>query len=574
VVPPVIGRFVLERRLGVGGFATVWLAHDPELDAPVAVKILADNWAEHADVRRRFADEARLLRRVDNDLVVRVYDVGTLPDGRPYLVMTYADGGSLADRMQEHPPPWSATAVLDLVDAVAAGLAALHGHGIVHRDIGPRNILFGRAGPDGRPRTLLGDLGIARDLRWASGLTQPAGTAGYRAPEQTVVSADVGPAADVHALAVTAADLLGLTGPPWPDTAVGEVLRRATEPDPQRRTPTPARLAAELRAVLGDVGAEPRLARTEPDTQRTPVAQRIPVKQRTPVQRRTRIEQRDPLDEAAPVDQPAPAEPHTGIEPNVPRTLVEHGHPPSWPPPDPPSSGPAPGAPDPWPQPVPVGSRRPSDPPDPRPEPARPEARSASGPLNLGRGSVPAGGRSASTPGRTWPTPPGGRSARRVPRALVAAIGTAAVLAALLIWGLGHRDLRVVSANGRVAVTLPGEWSTSAVLVPGETSGEGVHLVSGDRSVSAALAPVPVPAAQVAARPRVPGCATVQPHEVSAGDLRGSAFVYTGCAGSDVVSEAGLSDPADPGWVVWVEVRSSGGTPQLEEVLRGLEVQP
>jgi len=57
----------------------VWLAHDPELDAPVAVKVLADNWAGHADVRRRFVDEALLLRRVDSDHVVRVYDIGTTP---------------------------------------------------------------------------------------------------------------------------------------------------------------------------------------------------------------------------------------------------------------------------------------------------------------------------------------------------------------------------------------------------------------------------------------------------------------------------------------------------------------
>ena len=70
--PAAIGRFRLERRLGAGGFATVWLARDDELDSLVAVKVLADNWAGEADIRRRFVDEARLLRRVDSDRVVRV----------------------------------------------------------------------------------------------------------------------------------------------------------------------------------------------------------------------------------------------------------------------------------------------------------------------------------------------------------------------------------------------------------------------------------------------------------------------------------------------------------------------
>ena len=95
--PAAIGRLRIERQLGAGGFATVWLARDPDLDSPVAVKILAENFAAHADIRRRFIDEARLLRRVDSDHLVRVYDVGELPDGRPFFVMTYADCGNLAE---------------------------------------------------------------------------------------------------------------------------------------------------------------------------------------------------------------------------------------------------------------------------------------------------------------------------------------------------------------------------------------------------------------------------------------------------------------------------------------------
>lgn len=100
-----IGRYRVERRLGTGAFGTVWLAHDDTLDAPVAVKVLADNWSHRLDVRERFLSEARLLRRAASRRVVQVHDIGELPDGRPYFVMEYADGGTLADLLQDGPLP-------------------------------------------------------------------------------------------------------------------------------------------------------------------------------------------------------------------------------------------------------------------------------------------------------------------------------------------------------------------------------------------------------------------------------------------------------------------------------------
>ena len=250
-----IGRFVLGRRLGAGGFATVWLAHDPELDAPVAVKVLADNWAGHEDVRRRFIEEARLLRRVDSDHVVRVYDIGSTEAGQPYFVMTYADQGCLHERLAAAPPPWPTEQVLAMVDSLAAGLEVLHRHGIVHRDVKPRNILLrSRSGAAGgevsSESVLLGDLGVAKDLTWASGLTQPVGTAGYHAPEQGGYSQSVSAASDVYALAVVAGQLLGWSGPPWPAGPAFAVLTAATEPDPDRRIGSAAGFAAQFRTAL------------------------------------------------------------------------------------------------------------------------------------------------------------------------------------------------------------------------------------------------------------------------------------------------------------------------------------
>jgi hypothetical protein len=268
--PSTIGRLQIEQQLGAGGFATVWLARDPELDAPVAVKILAENLAAHADLRRRFIDEARLLRRVDSDHLVRVYDVGELPDGRPFFVMTFADAGNLAERIARVPPPWPTTAVLTVVDAVANGLEVLHRHGVVHRDIKPVNILL-RATPEGGEQVLLGDLGIAKDLRWATGLTMPSGSSGYAAPEQESYSERIGPATDVHALAVTAGEMFGLR-PPWPPTMLGAVLTRATDPAPERRTPSAAAFATQLRQVLPTMTPTTMTPTTMTPTARTPTA--------------------------------------------------------------------------------------------------------------------------------------------------------------------------------------------------------------------------------------------------------------------------------------------------------------
>ncbi len=75
-LPARLGRLRRVERLGAGGFASVWLYHDDELDSDVAVKALADNWSQRLDIRERFLEEARILRRADANHVVRVYDIG------------------------------------------------------------------------------------------------------------------------------------------------------------------------------------------------------------------------------------------------------------------------------------------------------------------------------------------------------------------------------------------------------------------------------------------------------------------------------------------------------------------
>ncbi|RKN40313.1 serine/threonine-protein kinase [Micromonospora endolithica] len=249
--PTRIGDHRVERLLGVGSFATVWLARDPVLDSRVAIKVLAENWHHDLRVRERFLDEARLLRRIDHERLVRVHRVGELADGRPYAVLDWADGGSLRDRLAAGPPPAPAAA-LDLLAEIAAGVAVLHRHRVVHRDLSPGNILF-RSGPDGE-RVLIADLGLAKALAAASGLTARAGTPGYMAPEQDDPLAVVDLSADVYALGRLGRRLLGApTVTAGVPPAVDAVLRRATARRAADRYPD----ATAFRAALGRAAAVP-----------------------------------------------------------------------------------------------------------------------------------------------------------------------------------------------------------------------------------------------------------------------------------------------------------------------------
>ncbi|GHJ39775.1 serine/threonine-protein kinase [Streptomyces sp. TS71-3] len=196
-----LGRYVLEDRLGAGSFATVWKAYDPELDTDVAVKVLADNWASNADVRERFLAEARLLRRISSPRVVRVHDVG-VQDDRPYFVMDYVRGGTLAEKVGHCRP----AEALRLAAEAGYAVQVLHAAGVVHRDIKPSNLLLDA----GRTPTavLVADLGSAKQLADASGLTVTTGTPAYMAPEQAFRSGGFDGRADVYALGVVAYELL------------------------------------------------------------------------------------------------------------------------------------------------------------------------------------------------------------------------------------------------------------------------------------------------------------------------------------------------------------------------------
>ena len=201
-----IGRYRLIRRLGAGSFATVWLGHDDDLDVPVAVKVLADNWASNSDVRSRFLAEARIMRRIHDRRLVQVYDIGTLDDGRPYFVMDYVDGGSLNDLRRQGTNPVRA---LQLCADACRALDVLHSNDIIHRDVTPGNLLISRAS-NGNTHVLIADLGVAKSMVDAVGATMTAGTPSYMAPEQAMGVTPLDRRVDIYSLtAVTYAMLTG-----------------------------------------------------------------------------------------------------------------------------------------------------------------------------------------------------------------------------------------------------------------------------------------------------------------------------------------------------------------------------
>jgi hypothetical protein len=253
-VPSNIGRYRVTRRLGSGAFATVWLAEDASLESQVAIKVLADNWAHHPDVRARFEQEAQVLRRVDSEHLVRVHDYGELPDGRPYQVMTYAAGGTLEDRLAGG--PMSLRAALRTATAIAKAVAVLHESGVLHRDLKPSNVLFTTV--RGQERILVADLGLAKAIAHASGFTVVAGTPGYMAPEQSLPGGGLDVRADVHAIgAMTYQMLTGQTPSggkrlapsrlrPGVPRQIDQAVLRALDTDRKRRWPSAEAFASAL----------------------------------------------------------------------------------------------------------------------------------------------------------------------------------------------------------------------------------------------------------------------------------------------------------------------------------------
>ena len=190
-----LGRYDIERVIGSGGMGVVLKAHDSDLNRPIAIKLLAPHLSHVGAARERFAREGRAAAAVVHEHVVAIYNVEA--DGAlPFLVMQYVPGRSLQARVDED-GPLGVEEILRIGLQAAAGLAAAHAQGLVHRDVKPSNILL----EDTVERAVLTDFGLARAMDDAS-LTQTgfiAGTPHYMSPEQAT-GAEIDARSDLFSL--------------------------------------------------------------------------------------------------------------------------------------------------------------------------------------------------------------------------------------------------------------------------------------------------------------------------------------------------------------------------------------
>ncbi|MEZ4365543.1 MAG: serine/threonine-protein kinase [Kofleriaceae bacterium] len=242
--PTHVGRFVLRRRLGAGAAGVVYAAHDPALRRDVAIKLVVVG----APADAVMLAEARALARVSHPSLLAIYEIGD-DGGVPFIATELATGGTLREWLATEPP---LARRLEILVAVARGLAEAHRCGLVHRDLKPDNVLLGA---DGRPR--IADFGLAVDFGAVAGdgATPLPGTPAYMAPEQARGEA-ADPRSDQYAFCVVAHEVLFDARPEptapvpagHPAAAIGAILARGRSPAPAARWPSMDALVEALEA--------------------------------------------------------------------------------------------------------------------------------------------------------------------------------------------------------------------------------------------------------------------------------------------------------------------------------------
>ncbi|HEX8632578.1 MAG TPA: serine/threonine-protein kinase [Pyrinomonadaceae bacterium] len=254
-IPRVIAnRFRVECEIGRGGMGTVYLATHLGLERPVAIKVLKPEFAADPEVADRFMREARTMARLRHTRAAMIFDAGSLPDGRPFIVMEHVEGSTLADVLARE-GRLSPERAVRIACEISDVLAEAHALGIVHRDLKPSNIMLNERGVS------VLDFGIAKVLTASADVTKThattetgliIGTPRYMSPEQCL-GKPVGPASDLYSVGVLVYEMLS-GQPPFTDQLQSAVLvRQATAAPPplMARCPeVPRRLALATHTLL------------------------------------------------------------------------------------------------------------------------------------------------------------------------------------------------------------------------------------------------------------------------------------------------------------------------------------
>jgi eukaryotic-like serine/threonine-protein kinase len=248
-------RYSLQREVGRGGMATVYLAHDAHQPEPVAIKVMHSNLADALD-SKRFRREMGIAASLAHPLIVPLHDSGNA-GGVLYYIMPYVEGESLYDRLQrERRLPLDDA--LRITHDVAAALGYAHSQGVLHRDVKPENILLAGG------RALIADFGLARAIGAAdyAKLTETGvivGTLYYMSPEQLREDRDLDQRTDIYSLGCILYEMLS-GGPPYTGRSLTEVasrILRASVPSVRRlRADVPASVDQVIARALAKAAAE------------------------------------------------------------------------------------------------------------------------------------------------------------------------------------------------------------------------------------------------------------------------------------------------------------------------------
>jgi eukaryotic-like serine/threonine-protein kinase len=283
-----VGKYLIEEKVGVGGFGTVYKGRDPFIKRAVAIKTCQ---SDEEEIKKRFFREAEFAGNLHHRNITTIYDFGVTDEGTPYIVQEFLTGDDL-DKLAKKREPLPLRRKLAILLDVCEGLGYAHGAGIIHRDIKPSNV---RILEDGTVKLM--DFGIAKSMVSQSTLTQTGitlGTASYLAPEQ-IRGEELDTRTDIFSLGVLAYELVTGTKPftgdhistvlykimnehpappstlaPGVPRALDAIVLKALEKDRTRRYATCAEVKAEIAAVLDGLSDEaPRDGAPENDMDRT-----------------------------------------------------------------------------------------------------------------------------------------------------------------------------------------------------------------------------------------------------------------------------------------------------------------